>query len=79
MLRCGARTAVKSDEGDEQGNHVMDRSDTSQGIMGCGNRRAGSARIHIWNGDDLQHGGLMMDESTDRWMYRWTNGRSVNG
>lgn len=34
MLRCGAHTAVKSDDGDEQGNHVLNYSDMSQGIMG---------------------------------------------
>lgn len=34
MLRCRAHTAVKSDEDDEQGNHVLNYSDMSQGIMG---------------------------------------------
>ncbi len=53
MLRCQAHTAVKSDEDDEQGNHVLNYSDTSQGIMGNGNCRAGGASIHIWDGGDL--------------------------
>lgn len=34
MLRCQAHSAVKSDEDDEQGNHVLNYSDMSQGIMG---------------------------------------------
>lgn len=62
MLRCEAHTAVKSDEDDELGNHVLNCSDMSQGDYGYGNCRAGSARTHIWDGDDLQH---MMDKSTD--------------
>lgn len=34
ILRCWAHTAVKSDEDDEQGNHVLNYSDMSLGIMG---------------------------------------------
>lgn len=34
MLRWRAYTAAKSDEDDEQGNHVLNYSDMSQGITG---------------------------------------------
>lgn len=60
MLRCRAHTAVKSDEDDEQGNHVLNYSDMSQGIMGTVTAGQAVQEYSSGAGDDLQHRGLMM-------------------
>lgn len=72
-LRCGVCADVKSDEDDDvtRGNHVLNCSDMSQGIMGV--VTAVQAVQECTSGDDLKRRELMLDKSMDRRIYRWTN------